>query len=262
MKNFLVILLLIISAQLNAQNSGTQRKLGSAKTLKGNIYTLVCFISEKGGTAWTAKEKDVQIKKVKNSLKWIEKQAALYNQKVNFSKMGTFGKAEDIKFDAIEKGSGSGKESVQWVSETLYKIGYNSTLTFYNQSITDQRCDEVQVLIFAKTNGTSYAIAMVENANEELYFVEGALIYENYSSGANTATSSIAHEILHLYGAIDLYKTFKQSEENAQKAAKLYPNSIMRRTSYNIEELNVDELNAWLIGWTNDYKPWFESFLY
>ena len=99
-----------------------------------------------------------------------------------------------------------------------------------------------------------------EEANEQLYFMEGATLYEKQSNGYTLTSSAIAHEILHLFGGWDLYATFEQTQDREDKARQMFPNSVMLRTSSNINELSVDEVTAWLIGWNDDAKPWYGWF--
>jgi hypothetical protein len=111
-----------------------------------------------------------------------------------------------------------------------------------------------------KGKGNGYAMPFSSNMNSEKHFVEGAILYEKYLGNGDLASSSIAHEILHLYGSWDLYKTFAQTQDREDKARKLFPNSVMLRTSYNIKELNIDEVSQWLIGWNDSPKDWYEWF--
>jgi len=73
-------------------------------------------------------------------------------------------------------------------------------------------------------------------------------------------TSIIAHEILHIYGAWDLYTTYAQTREKQTKATELYPDDIMLRVGYDMEILKVDRLTAWLLGWNTQEEEIFEWF--
>ena len=260
MKKYLLAILIILSiiCPVGAQSVGKWRA-GSASELKGNIYTLSCFISEEGKESWTHEEKLKVLDKQKEALAWIKEQANTYRVEVNFDAAGNFGLQEDIKMPVIERGTASGKEPVDWVSRVLYKLGYKSTLDLVAWVEKNTKAKQVQVIIYAKGKGNGYAMASSTEMNKERFFVEGAILYEKYNSGGSLAASSIAHETLHLYGAWDLYKTFSQSAENEKKAKELFPNSIMLRTSYNITELEVDEVSAWLIGWNQQPKSWYET---
>jgi hypothetical protein len=263
MLKFLLIFLnlLFLSATLLTGQTKENRRAGSAFNLSGRIYTLSCFVSD-NAESWTKKEKLEHLNLLKEGQNWIEKQAGLYGVDVEFVRGGNFGLEEDIKFEKVARGTASGNEPVDWASKVLYKIGYKSTLDLYEWTITNNICDNIHLVVFVKGKGNSYAMAYKENANKEMYFIESCVIYEKYNSARPLAVASIAHEILHLYGAMDLYKTFKQTKENEIEAKKLFPNSIMLRTTYDINELSVDKFNAWLIGWNNKYEKWFDRFMY
>jgi hypothetical protein len=254
-----------VNTPSNAESVNTLSNAGSASTLDGKVYTLSCFISEPGDE-WSSGEKTKILKFLKESQEWIQEQALKYNVSVDFIKSGDFGKFgdfglnKDIKFEKIERGTGSGNESVDWVSKVLYKVGYKSTLTFAEEVRNETKAKNIQVLIFVKGQGTSYAMAMASNSKmeEEKYFVEGAMVYEKYNNGEDLVSATIAHEILHLYGSWDFY--CNQTEENMKKIKKLYPDSVMLKVSSDFNELTVDPITAWLIGWNKNPEKGFESF--
>ena len=104
------------------------------------------------------------------------------------------------------------------------------------------------VLILANKAGNGYAIQYSYEMDKNLYFLERTILYQKYLNDSELASSSIAHEILHLFGAWDLYETFEQTKDREVKARELFPDDIMLQTSYNINELNIDKLTAWLTG--------------
>ena len=233
-------------------------RAGSANVLSGKVYTLSCFISDPSED-WTYDEKLQMLNKLTEATQWISKQAQKNGVSVSFEG-GNFGLQKDIKIDKIERGTSSGKERVDWISVVLKAVGYKNSLEFQQWVQSKTPCKNAQVIIFAKGKGNGYAMAFSSDMNKELYFVEGAILYEKYWTGMELASSSLAHEILHLYGAWDLYKTFQQTQDREEKARQMFANSVMLRTSYDINELNIDEVSAWLIGWNNSPKDWYEWF--
>ena len=253
----LFFILLLSPSPGYGQDIGKWRA-GSARKLDNSVYTVSCFISDSSGE-WSYEEKFSILNKVTEATKWINQQAAKYNINIHF-RNGSFGLTTDIKLPQIERGTASGNERVDLVSIVLAKIGYKSPIDLYNWVITNTKCENVEVILFAKGQGNGYSMAYSSDMSKALYFVEGAVLYEKYWNDYELASSSIVHEILHLYGAWDLYKTFQQSQENENRARKFFPDSIMLRTSFNIDELNIDEVTAWLIGWNNAPKDWYELF--
>ena len=69
----------------------------------------------------------------------------------------------------------------------------------------------------------------------------------------------MAHEILHQFGAWDLYREYLEPE-NARKAMELYPHSVMLNTYSNQDLLEVDEVTAYLIGWHDQFAEHFTRF--
>lgn len=63
----------------------------------------------------------------------------------------------------------------------------------------------------------------------------------------------IAHEFLHLFGALDLYispfNKKKKAVKNREAIIQAYPNEIMGITHRQIEKLDISPLSQYLIGW-------------
>jgi hypothetical protein len=258
-KSVFLSLLFFVFCLFNVSGQTVEEwRAGSAFHLSGNVYTLSCFVSGPDDE-WTNSEKLAVFDKLNEATAWIKNQAKKYNITVNFEG-GSYGFEKDIKLEKIERGIASGKEKTDWVDTVLRNIGYSRTIDLYNWVKANTICENVQIIIFVKGFGNGYAVAFAERYNKELYFVEGAILYENHWNGVGLLSSSIAHEILHLYGAWDLYKTFEQTQDREDKARELFPDSIMLRVSYNIDDLYVDEVTAWLVGWNTDPKPWYSWF--
>lgn len=66
----------------------------------------------------------------------------------------------------------------------------------------------------------------------------------------------IAHEFLHLFGALDLYKTpFERKKEDVKRKneiMKLFPTEIMAFAYRRIDSLSISPLTKYLIGWDNE----------
>ena len=73
-----------------------KHRAGSARILQGNIYTLCCFVSGPDDS-WTKEDKKQELKKLKESLLWLKKQALRYNISVNFDAKGVYWLKKDIK---------------------------------------------------------------------------------------------------------------------------------------------------------------------
>lgn len=97
-----------------------------------------------------------------------------------------------------------------------------------------------------------------------LFFVNG--YYENhpsYSFHTDAAISSkveysiittknpavIAHEILHLFGAVDLYPHPAYSNFNFDELKEVYPNELMLVQHKKLEKLDISPITSYFVGW-------------
>ena len=78
-------------------------------------------------------------------------------------------------------------------------------------------------------------------------FFDDAITYSG-----TTCNPTIAHEILHLFGAEDYYDPYGDYPEREKLAKELYPNDIMFGTVTDMNNVNVGNYTAYSVGWIND----------
>lgn len=233
---------------------------GSAKSLHGKIKVINCFVST-GNNFWSENDKRNVINLQSQALEWIklqgEKRWAVND--VTFS-VSSFGLEKDIRLDTIMADKEPSNIGINWIPIVLRKIGYND-VTWFRDSIKSRNDqDNLVVLVFAKSKGRSYAQSTTSDNPVYERFTEGSIIYSDYFNGKKLDAGTIAHELLHLFGAWDLYNSKTQRPEVEQKAWQLFPQSIMLDDHRNINELVIDQVTAWTIGWLNRYWSWYEFF--
>jgi hypothetical protein len=272
---FLIFLLLYCTSSIHPQAMNS----GSAKTLEGNIYILTCFsTSSIGGISADPffpgpldyKEKIMWLSFKDEALKWLKEQALKYNIIINF--------IEDIH------GLDTDVLSTPDIEYILYRIGYNKeSINDYVKYVKNNlKCDNFLILLITSTRykiikkREIIGIAHTQhNAADTSFYLEGAVIYGDAANSGQLSTiiknkdgtyfvyyakgaySTIAHEILHCFGAWDLYES-ENKTTGAELARKRYPRSIMTsewKTTNDPPE--VDPLTAWRIGWNKNPEPWF-----
>ncbi len=250
---FIITLFLCLLSPIFAQKG-----VGSASKLEGEVYVLSIFIAS-AEDDWTQKEKELMYNKQRIATTWLTKQAKLYKKNVSF-KEGTFGYEKSIILKSIPSANATGNEKTDWIQSLLKKIGYKSPLEFHNWVLKNTTCKQSLVLVYANQTGNSYAFPFTADLNKQKYFVEGCLLYKKFNDGQILYPSAIAHEMLHDFGAWDLYKNFMQPQDREDKARELYPNEIMLRISLDIDDLEINGLTAWLVGLTEKKEKWYEWF--
>lgn len=231
---------------------------GSAMKLEGNIYVLSIFIAQ-NNKDWEENEKKLMYDKQREATNWLIKQAQKYKKKVNFTE-GTFGYDKTIFLKNVPTANASGNEKTDWIRVLLKQVGYKNPLEFHNWVLKNTKCKQSLVLIYANQTGNSYAFPYTDNLSKNDYFVEGCLLYKKFNDGQILYPSAIAHEMLHDFGAWDLYKNFMQPQDREDKARELYPDEIMLRIALDINDLKINGLTAWLVGLTEKKEKWYEWF--
>jgi hypothetical protein len=233
---------------------------GSAKTMMGKTHIINCFVSA-GRKTWKQSEKDETLRKEQAGIYWLKKQAAKWiEENLDFS-VSNLGYERDITLEKIEKDREPKNLKVKWVHLVLNTIGITDVYQYYDSVKNANNANNVVVLIFAKSVGRSYAQSAYSNYKNNDYFLEGAVIYSETFSGLEESPATIIHEMLHLFGARDIYISSTQNEEAVSKMNSVFPMSIMLDTHREIGPLIVEQFTAWCIGWSHSFWGWYDFFM-
>lgn len=241
--------------------SESSKNIGSARVLEGNVYVLSVFVAPHSNP-WTPSKIEFNKQKVFEAQRWLKMQALRYGKHVEFVNCA-FGSDGSFLDNEIPE-SCDANNAYTYPGKILLKVGFPSKSAFVNWVKNNTECDQCLAIIFANTKGRSFASPVTKeshNYNPEHYNLECCLIYRNYTgSNIETNTATIAHEILHLFGAWDLYEIDDSDHERAIKAELMFPKSIMLNTHRDIWETQIDEINAWLVGLKEQGKDWYRWF--
>lgn len=223
---------------------------GSAKRLEGNIYVILFFVSE---TAWPEKEKMDLYNRIREAESWLKNKAKEYGKTVSFVN-GTHGLYEPFEAEIVPDYD-SGNASAEAVKLYLQKAGFPTGPDYRFWAKINSACEQSLTIIVANKKGRSYSIPHFRGSEGP----EGTVLF--HSVDRPLIVSSIIHEMLHLFGAEDLYETDYQSKENSDRMEKMYPKEVMHNHYFPLEELQLSPLTAWLVGLTDKEEPWFADFL-
>ncbi|HOI33047.1 MAG TPA: hypothetical protein PLC47_09795, partial [Bacteroidales bacterium] len=211
-KTWLILWMGLQLATIGAAQPKDRWHAGSAKDLKGEVLTLYVFL-ETDAAPWSSEDKKTKLAELGTAQQWLVRQASKWDVLLEFARR-PLGNNESIQLEHIPTGTGSGKERVDWAKEILKKSGYRNARQAYRKLSRKTGFDNLQLLFFANTGGISYAMRYAKNINKRKYFMEAVLIYQRYDNDAHMPVEAIiAHEILHLYGAWDLYTTYAQTTD-------------------------------------------------
>ena len=144
----------------------------------------------------------------------------------------------------------------------LKVIGYEDVIQCYNRLKEISGTDNIMVLILINNDGWSNAnqFSSLHATNHfRDYFLESVNLFRT-DDGEPTNGQTIAHEILHLFGAWDMYGG-QASNAAGKWANQNYPNEIMLQVSSPLDDLSISPLTAWLVGLTSEYHEWYWDFI-
>ena len=199
------------------------KNVGNCLKLTGRVTVIVVYADD-GESSWNTKDKEAYRHIIYESLDYLETSAKEYRAELDFS---------IVEKDDEYRNTLNWPPSQEFFNEYYSKINnYKSISTKVMES--ENTPQTAMMLVFNK-NFTSYSY-MKDVANDSRYEV-------SFIGAKADLKNQIAHELLHLFGAQDLYRT----EEMLNLTAAYYPISIMHKTSDVF--LPVDEVTAYLIGW-------------
>jgi hypothetical protein len=69
--------------------------------------------------------------------------------------------------------------------------------------------------------------------------------------------SVIAHNILHLFGAADLFETpYRRNQKKIEELQQVYPDDIMTNVyGRDLHKLDIGDYTQYLIGWKDEISP-------
>ncbi len=206
-----------------------RKNMGGCKTLIGNVVVSAVFVKD-NDSSWDTDSMNAQSDLLEAALKQLSLTAESYGYDLSLSAEYYF---------AITNTSGRIEDGSDFARKALESANLPE-LHSVNLELKDMYgCDEAPVIFFLNKDGRSYAV----NSTASYEF---AICY-------TTEYSTIMHELLHIFGACDLYTPQAVNE----LAKNYYPDSIM----INSTNGEIDELTAYSVGWLDDLSVSSKEFL-
>lgn len=251
----------------------SEDELGSAKRLEG-MTAIVSIFSNDEEYQWDfdkaedCARRDELISCVGVAADWLKAQGKIYGKELDFifaksSEDGLFCYTADFPEDIVL----SGMQAM-----ILFHNGYEQwdyiRNTVKNDEIYEKyHCDNIVYLFFENSpedsSANSAAFAVYDRALDYPY--EFCAI-ANFSGSVKSGASVIAHEIIHTFGAPDLYEAdtlkvcFETNDELVEYVKENYPDDIMLTThdpssgERLIDRITnrITDITAYYIGWIDE----------
>ncbi|MBN2485522.1 MAG: hypothetical protein JXB34_06085 [Bacteroidales bacterium] len=251
------------------------------KKLQDKVLVYYVFVDTKETSPWTEYDIRTTIDSMNVALRWIENQARLKGVNLTMQSNFYIGNnyttiRKNLPFGTVQETATTPnmkkglQELNRWADVIASRIGKEFEISpkdgipeIKNPNnkerliahLRDENQVESVALLFMVNNYFRNDISLTVNhlGNND---VEFAIVSYKYPS-------VIAQNILTLFGAADLYKTFyRRNEKNIRMAAGFFPSDIMQDVyGKNINNFIVDEFTSYMVGWQDKLAPDYYSLL-
>ncbi|MFK7771785.1 MAG: hypothetical protein AB8F94_06585 [Saprospiraceae bacterium] len=250
LKMFLSIILIILNGSISQGQNFKPSKDKLYQSLIGEVHILTLFVDTQN-EYWEDDEKIYYKGQLTKSQDWLVDEAANYDQELEFNNETFFvDNYETIYIEKVKRGD----NPKGTISSVMDELGYDDFDHFLDRNNFDFKEQKLKLLLFVKSFDRSHAYNYFSNSDLDV-----SIVYCKSSYGMLTDHKVISHEVLHQFGAWDLYQGQSQTQKNAKRAKELFPNSIMINTFTN-KKLEVDDLTAWRVGWHFDMDDEYMDF--
>lgn len=283
----LSIILLVITAiffafSFKKFDYSKARNMNVCKSLKGDVLVYYIFVDTKTTTPWTQFDIQSTNDSINVALKWIREKAKSRNIDLKIKSDYYIGpEFSTIKKDLPEKSVETtiqtpnlktGLENLnKWADFIAKKTGETFDLT-QKDGIPDIKNpkNKERLVAYLRDEYKVESVALLYLVNN--YYKTDISVYINsfdtedieFAIVSYKYPSAIAHSILNLFGAADLYQSpYRKAEKNITFAEQELPNDIMQDPyAKNIFNLKISPFTEYLIGWTDSLDSKYSDLLY
>ena len=228
---------------------------GSGKTFTGSCLFINIFLSD-GVSSFTEEERQKVKEKLLNAESFIKQQATNYNKHISM----IYNK-EDLYIDYNTNYTvPTDYDYSNWFDLNSIVQEIKSRYSIEN-IIKKYQAENVAYIIHVNKIGRSYAFWSYYYSdpiyNDELCILFTSE-YNRENNLSEVVVATFTHEILHFFGAIDLYNL---NDDLLMLAEKYFSDDVMLIEWNDINLCKIGELTAFLIGWTDHLDEKYKIFL-
>ena len=206
---------------------------GACRRLRGNVLIELVFVTDRR-TLWLQSEMDAFTDVCRQALASLCRQAAAVKVPLSFSIMNGRYQTDDM-LDPDDMSS----EVYRVYNSYLQQNGFRSYQDHSDTRKQECKADEVAIVFVLERHFRAFALS--------------GDTYEYCALTEGDDAHAIAHELLHLFGAVDLYFPYHIYGQTMLD----FPASLM--CAY--EGTDVDPLTQYLVGWTPTLSPRARAFV-
>lgn len=241
------------------------------KRLKEKVVIYGVFVDSKVGGVWSTHDVRSTMDSMRIAADWIEAQARMQGidlviEVASHEKGGVVPVRSELPragLDGVIRGSNPSNLIDRWADKACRQVQSSfprdtASITLTKNMPKDRErliarlrdlhgTDNVALMLFVNNYyGSESSIALHTGSTDRI----------EYAVVAFKRPAVIAHEFLHLFGALDLYITPYDSKKEAEKRKRFamdrFPNEIMAFPFRGLDSLQIGSLTEYLIGWRRE----------
>ena len=225
--------------------------LGTCRNLSGTPYILYLFVSDNESywNSWDAE--NFIYNNINPALTWLQQQAAYWNVSLDFQ-AGYY--ITDSNATCHYNGylqDFDGYPSNDILEQIAMSLGFGTKEYMHEMMQQWTGCADILYMVIPNKSGRCYAVSDITNDGYD--FMEYNVIFAQpkYTDHGTyeAIPSTIAHEILHNFGAEDYYSEGTARVRRQQIAEYWFPGDVMLALYYDIGYNYVGPNTAYTIGW-------------
>ena len=217
---------------------------GACRSLGEDVHVVVIFLDDADSTWYEYTFNWLLRNKLEPGMKLIRKQAENYGYSLNMDY--TIYKDVTVNYSVPDPYQDSAvyRELPEVVAQAM---GFSSSADMLDYHRDYFGMEQIAYFFCTNKHGRSYALPSRSSARDD---VEYCVFFTLYDNGWATSHATVPHEILHLFGAVDMYAEDDVRVGRQNLARKLCPDDLMLGDEHNTPV--VDRFTAYTIGWLDE----------
>jgi hypothetical protein len=221
-------------------NQATKRNNGSAAVLAGRVVLANIYVSD-SQSGWTPPARREVRRRMASAVRFITEEASRYERHV-----------EVIEVDVVARYEGEVPSEIEadpvWTQRAVTAAGKAAPNDFAAHLKDEQDADQVLFVLHVNKPGRSYNLTFSEGISRD-YWGERVVCFYRFDNQWPTPAATYAHEILHGFGAGELYFPFDETDIRERLAGREFSDDVMYRVDYQLQRLNIGAYTAYRVGW-------------
>lgn len=252
------------AAPVNCASDGlpsmTRRRYdtGSCRQLKGTPFVLFIFLDD-DVSSWSEEGVLTYLDTLCTpALDFMEDYARRYRVPLDFQYgyYATYGHPDrPVKYNGVIDTFNEGTTSKDILDQAAASLGFDSKEHMHQRLMDYSGQDQIAYVVMLNKGGRSYSHCYARSASQAAdtqaadYRLEYSVVYTGFTDTSyDSASDTVCHEMLHLFGAEDYY----YPESRQVLARQVYPKDIMLCDMSDLQYFELGDFTAHCIGWVDE----------